>query len=598
LTFSAEHPPLAKIVAAAPLLPMNSGVDCTPFHGDDYTQSLVGINWFYSTDWRSELLRARMAVSLFSVSLCILVWVAARRMFGFGAAVVATLLVAFEPNLLAHGSLVTTDIALTAMLLFAVFGFYLWTCRRSVPLLLLAGLAAGLTLLSKNSGVVLIPMLVVLAIVDALLPRDNQQQPRKDILRNLSAVGAIGVIAFAVIWAGYGMRYAAHPGPALLHEPPSALPSTSTAGRVLLAFEQIHLMPQAYLEGFACDPHALLKAMSAQPDGSRAPWFLYPVTLLIRSTVASLIMAAVAILGIALIFKKHRREIFFLLLPAAMFMAGCMHASWNGGMRHLLPALPFFLILVAAGCTELSKRWNWMKYAVPCLLVLHTASSLHASPNYLNYANEVWRGANHKHFVGDDWGQSYLQVRAYTERHPSENCWLLTPFQWNPEHYDIHCMAVGRDIPRLIPPRMHGTVIVSSTWLGSPRPGEARALAPFKEIPPTDYIADGAMLVFTGDFDTRATAGMSASRLASTALQQGRFDDALQLTDYAIRMSSEDLIAHYQRSQALFMAGQRQDALTELENTRAMSLRQPNPLIKVRDLDLALQSVQNSMGMY
>ncbi len=54
LTYSAEHPPLAKILAAAPLVPMNVQVDCTPFHGDDVTQAIIGLKWFYSIpDWQS-----------------------------------------------------------------------------------------------------------------------------------------------------------------------------------------------------------------------------------------------------------------------------------------------------------------------------------------------------------------------------------------------------------------------------------------------------------------------------------------------------------------------------------------------------------------
>ena len=42
LTVSPEHPPLARIVAAAPPLPMNFAVNCAPYKGDDCPASGCG----------------------------------------------------------------------------------------------------------------------------------------------------------------------------------------------------------------------------------------------------------------------------------------------------------------------------------------------------------------------------------------------------------------------------------------------------------------------------------------------------------------------------------------------------------------------------
>jgi len=110
LRVSPEHPPLAKIVAASPLLPMNLAVSCAPFKGDDVQQAIESLNWFYSQTWRSVLARARIAVSVFTLVLCLLLWIAARRMFDYWIAVVATVLLVFEPNMLAFGGLVMTDV--------------------------------------------------------------------------------------------------------------------------------------------------------------------------------------------------------------------------------------------------------------------------------------------------------------------------------------------------------------------------------------------------------------------------------------------------------------------------------------------------------
>ena len=44
LTVSPEHPPLAKVIAAAPLLPMNFAVNCAPVRGSDLQQAFASLN--------------------------------------------------------------------------------------------------------------------------------------------------------------------------------------------------------------------------------------------------------------------------------------------------------------------------------------------------------------------------------------------------------------------------------------------------------------------------------------------------------------------------------------------------------------------------
>jgi dolichyl-phosphate-mannose--protein O-mannosyl transferase len=50
--------------------------------------------------------------------------IAAREMFGTSAAFIALTLVAFDPNLLAHGALITTDVGLACFMFLSVYMFY------------------------------------------------------------------------------------------------------------------------------------------------------------------------------------------------------------------------------------------------------------------------------------------------------------------------------------------------------------------------------------------------------------------------------------------------------------------------------------------
>lgn len=602
LTISPEHPPLVRIVAAAPLLPLNFAINCAAFTRGDVGQALLGLDWLYSQNWPAALARARMAVSVFAVGLCLLVWITARRMFGLTTAVVASLLLIFEPNVLAYGSLVMTDIPVTCMLLFAVFGFYLWVKHRTAPFLLLTALASGLTLLAKHSGVVVVPILGVLAITDALTKPDGDRSKWQLMHRNLVAVALICLLAAGIVWAGYGMRFAAHTAVPQLQEPRP--PATSASGRVLQKLEERHLLPQAYLEGFAGALVISNQSSVAFVAGKiylHAPWFSTPFNFLIRNTAAMLAMILVAAFGLAITFRQRRRERLFLLVPAVFYLAVCIYASSNVSVRYLLPMYPFLLVAVAAGCVELANRVRWVQYAVPCLIVLHAASSLHAYPNYLSYANDLWGGPAraYKYEPWLDIGQAYPEAKVYLERHPTDPCWLLTDWYWDPGIYGVHCQPVGWWFSTQIPARLRGTIIVSSTLLTTLRPEPRQAVAPFMNDKPKDFIGGSALLVYEGDFDTLAAAGMSTWRNA--LLGSEPLGAALQDANAAVALVPKSPGAHVARCQILAKSGQPYAAIAECRT--GIELAEGDPLTRAEwqqfhDFEVAEEAIRSIRAAY
>jgi len=107
-----EHPPLAKLIAAFPLLFIHPKFDIT--HDDWRTgaEYPFGFRFLYQNDadrllfWSRTAMIALAAIGLFITFL----W--ARDLFGMPSGLFAAGLYAFSPNLLAHGMLVTTDVPL------------------------------------------------------------------------------------------------------------------------------------------------------------------------------------------------------------------------------------------------------------------------------------------------------------------------------------------------------------------------------------------------------------------------------------------------------------------------------------------------------
>jgi hypothetical protein len=524
--YGSEHPPLPKLVAAFPLLlASRAPADCT-IKNDEADAAL---NWLYAMpDWEAVLTRARAAISLFALALCVLGWIAARRMFGFTVAVLAAALLAFDPNILASSGLVMTDMAVTFAYPFAVYTYYLYFRDRSRSRLVPAGVATGIALVAKNSGVVALPVLLLLALTDPFVLSVEKRTRLRSAISNLGGAMLICAIALGVLWAVYGLQFSARPHTDS-DEYWAALPPPSD---VVATLHDLNLLPEAYLGGW----HAAL-GLATEDLGpflfghmfSHREWFFFPVVMLVKSTVAVLLLLALGMVGLRYLFPQRRRELLYLILPAGVFFLVCMFAV-NSMMRHLLPIFPFAFILIAAAVVELAQRRRWVGYSVPMLLLFHIASSLHAYPFYLSYANEFFGGPSrlYKRLPYTDLGEGIKEVRAYVARNHSGPCWLLSAYQMNPDFYRTGCARLtsfvgGRRSPRPgIPPILSGTVFVSSS-IHSDDTGMFTAFM----RPPEDVIAGSAELVFKGDFDTRKLATQGESVAAQRSLDSGEFPDAL-----------------------------------------------------------------------
>src|SRR5215472_8943761 len=327
-----EHPPLVKLVAAVPLLrlPLRMpGISNDYFHRVEFES---GRDFLYSNDASRLLWRARLAAATLTIALALAIFLVANSMWGPGPAFLALVLFAFDPNFIAHGALVTTDVAAALGLFLGVGGFYLYLKTSSALRLLGAGLAAGICLSAKHSGILLFPMLFVLSFAELLPLRDPATKGlAADVAKKASrlavSLAAIVVIAWAVVWAFHGFRYATRP-PGLAVNPPLAefVRGTNIAGPgVILRIARWRLLPESYLYGIV-NGYAR-EAIPTVLFGKYYPtsqWFYFPVILVVKSTLAFLLLCGLAPLAAPLWGRQNRREVLFLAVPSAIYFAAAM----------------------------------------------------------------------------------------------------------------------------------------------------------------------------------------------------------------------------------------------------------------------------------
>jgi hypothetical protein len=576
-----EHPPLVKFVATVPLLPMQLNVPELQDRPYRLQAVLGGRDFIFHNDADKMVFRAQMAASVFTLLLLVIAFLAAREMFGTSAGFLALGLLVFDPTLLAHGALVTTDAAQTCFLLASIYAFYRYVRSPSAGRLAITALAAGLALASKHSAVLVFPMLLILAGIEIFRRESadsgSQLSAGKRAARYATALVIISLMSVTILWAAYGFRYAAR-GNGLQLNPPmetqlAKVPS-STQAKVLHEFARFHLLPESYIYGFA---HVLFSAddFNSYLFGKSYPhavWFYFPVAMLVKSSLTFLILLAISVWVIVSGRLQKRREALFLLIPPLVYLAASMKGGMNIGIRHILPVYIFLAILIAGAVSVLIRNSRW-RYAVVLLLVFQAISVTRAFPDCIGYANEAFGGPkNAWRYVSDssaDWAQQLHAVKRYTDERHIQNCWFVY-FGTGVIDYDYYKIPC-----KLLPtiesiwlgtlsdatPAIDGPVFISAVNLTGFEfgPPPLNPYEQFKTLKAADAI-DSSVFVYEGRFQIPLAAALAHAQKADLFLTEKRLPEALQEAQQAVAFAPDSAGVNVQMGNVLDALGRREEA--------------------------------------
>jgi len=603
-----EHPPLVKLLAALPLLGRNLWVP--PLQGRDFKAEayLDGRDFLARNDGEGQklLFQMRLSAGLLALALSLLVFCAAREWFGTPAALVALVLVSFEPNLLAHSALVTTDMGVTLFFLAGIYAFYRYVKQPSLVRLLIAGIAAGLLLATKHSGILLAPMLVLLICWEILVaPKGSRARLP---LRLAGALAAIVVVGVCVLWSFYGFRYAARPNGLKLSTSLAdyAAPLGHFNSTAILLCARFHLLPESYLMGLV-DVKRVAEFYPTFIFGkvyAHGQWWYFPAAILIKTTLGMLALVSVAAWAVFTGHLRKGRELAFILIPWAVYFAVAILAGMNIGARHILPLYALAAIFAAGGITALaanSRRWAWVGAT---LIVAHIVSALLVFPNYMAYANEAWGGPKNAHnLLSDanvDWAQQLLQVRQWQDSHPGEECWFayFARPEIDPGVYGIHCHALPTldtfwlGWSDIVPPVVHGTVLISAGDLsGCEWPsGRMNPYRQFQSIQPAESI-DYGVFVYRGTFQMNQAAALGRAQHAYELQAAGKAQEALALAKEAVAIDPEEIISQTALGDIAASLGQKDQARQAWQAAMASArqLEPPAQVSYVPDLEQKLK---------
>jgi len=467
------HPPLVNLLTAWPLL-------LAPDHPDPRTfpqwgsSDVLGFSRALLVQLgrldRTTML-TRLPVVWIAVLLAALVYRWACELWRSSlSGMIALLLLTFDPTVLAHGRLNSTDMGLAAFGFLAAYALarYLrapdWKWRIGV------GLAIGLPFSSKASGPYFVGIAGVLLFVWALMAwRD-----KKNWFLGVVGTGLLWImLALGVLWAAYLFEYAPLQ--------PGGLPIPAAS----------HWKGLPYINDYMQSGQTtyFLEKLYDQNH----PWAYFFMAFLVKTPVPSLLffMAAISVIARQIARGKNVRLLpdllVLLVVPVGYFVMAVLSAL-QIGQRHLLPVYPFLFVL----CGGLARRQLWARLSqrtrmlamggVGVLLLWLAVGTLSIHPYELSYFNELAGGPDQGHHIlsdsSVDWGQALKAAKAYIEEHQITHPYLAAFSSLDPALYgiDFEPLPPTLDAPIVLPRQFNpppGTYLISAVpfhglWLLDP----------------------------------------------------------------------------------------------------------------------------------
>ena len=447
---STSHPPLVDTLSALPLLwqdGINFPQDHPSWAENNYFIFSDVFLWQTGNDAQRILVWARWPIIGLGALLAAALFFWARQLAGSFAGWIALILATFDPNLLNNSRLITTDLGLTLFMLLTMWALWGWLKRPSLLTFFLTGILGGLTTATKFTGLMIWPMIGLVLLVGSLLQSDKGTEEQREEKRGFSAIFSqaaassilrpiiitigMGLVGYFALWAVYGFDV----GPVDNANLPFSIPAPHYLYSTLDVFRVIEEQPKtSYLLG---------------ETSPRGWWYYFLVALAVKTPLPLLILAFAG--AFALIRRRRWRETAVILIPPTLFLALAMTGRITIGYRHILPVVPF-LILIAAYAGKINtkeqrdeetkgKKEYPLRLVLLALVVWQIISTLWVFPNQESYFNVLAGGPT----GGDrllvdsniDWGQGLISLREVMDERGLEEVYLSYFGTALPEAYGV-----------------------------------------------------------------------------------------------------------------------------------------------------------------
>jgi hypothetical protein len=369
------------------------------------------------SDWgESDIKNGRYVSILVSLVLLAYIFLFAKAIAGFAAGCWAMFLAAADPNLMAHGRLVTTDIYFALSFVMTFYHLYEWLINKKEKHFYAWTLAIAIAQCCKVNNILLYPLCItaILGWRHAALKKADWKRVAVFIVLQILVIN----IAFlfyrtGLPLAGYQFRSSFFQGlqQSFLSNMPLPFPKSYIDTFDLVQYER------ESFDGIS------LNYLLGELRYKRGFASYYLVCWALKTPLLTLLL----FLGTTSYFLSRRagrkKFLFFYLIPAVFIMIFLSRSSVQSGYRYLLPFVGLTCIFVGAIIPVLIEKFSAI--AKPLLIGIPLLVIAFAFPNFIAYTNEfITDKKNAWRYIADsnlDWGQRQQQIEKYLAANPDIN---------------------------------------------------------------------------------------------------------------------------------------------------------------------------------
>ncbi len=443
-----EHPPLVKLLAGLPVLLSGGRVETGTAVWNAADKWIFGSQFLFENEHSPDrlILLGRLPMVALTMTFLAFVYLWLNRRFGPWPALTVLAVLSFDPTILGHGHLVTTDVAAAFAFLLTLIALERYLNNASGRNAWLLAFVIAVAQIIKFSLVILWLIVPVVYLVRWWYDRRRKTTPLPWSLTRLFALLGKSALVFLVLtFVCYGFEIRKpidDPIVQQLYEKRAQLAASHTyntlslfeqrfiattdpatrSGQRLQKALQLPVPAYSYLSGliavtshnYTGHSHSFLGK-----TGDHGSIFYFPLGWVVKTPFGIFALTLIG-LGILLrnnIFRASFTPILF-SLAGLIYLLSALTSNLNIGYRHVLPLLPLLAGLVAIAVLQAFKSPSpWKKGISVGLLLFGLLSPLRSLPHMISFYSELIGGTKNGHVVmldsNLDWGQVDREASNY-----------------------------------------------------------------------------------------------------------------------------------------------------------------------------------------
>jgi len=430
-----EHPPLAKLVMALPQLTEDRPL--APRITVD--QALVTVDRIHEQPqrlWRAAVAGRYLVLLVFALPFLAACYALGSVYADRRTGLVLLFLIGLSLSVVPYLTILQTDAAVAAGFLLVLLAVPRFAARGGLGRAALVGLALGLAVAAKHSGLLIAPA-AVLAV--ALAWRRGQRWWRAPA--QLLVIALLAAAVVELTYAAANLRYDSERGRQAIRLYCQNRGTLIVGDRLraaeplLLAVERREPRLAQWLTGLlgirvqnAIGVYPSYAFGDVRPEGR---WWYFPAVLALKTPLPILVAALAFAAGGLRRRRRWRRTLadlypyLPLIVTGVVYLGTAIGSTYNLGVRHLLPILPLLYLPVARG---LARRPR----AAALVVALLALESLALTPLWMSATNTWWLGnRNPTRFALSasdlEYKQNFIQLARYARAHGIDDLKVIYP---------------------------------------------------------------------------------------------------------------------------------------------------------------------------